>query len=116
MSFTNADTITLLSYNIADNTGNGVEFISNSNDIQFIGGGINRNGGAGIKLTATSDRNVISNSSIVSNVGFGIQIAAATCDNNLIIGNQLVTNTAGQFSNAGTGTKLRGCIGQIDVG
>lgn len=99
-----------------DNGAKGAELVSAVNDCQFIGGSINGNTSDGIKLTATSDRNSMSSVSCNNNGGYGMNIAAATCDNNLSIGNVFTGNSLGQFNDGGSTTKLRGCIGSADIG
>jgi len=116
IKFTNTSSVTFLSFTVSDNTENGIEFVSGCNDIQFIGGKVNRNGGDGIKLTATSDRNSFSSLTCDTNTGYGINIAAASCDNNMVSACALVSNGAGQITNSGTGTKARGVIGTVDIG
>jgi hypothetical protein len=116
MKLTDTTSVTFLSFTVSDNTGKGIEYVSGCNDIQFIGGKVNRNGSDGIKLTATSDRNAFIGITCDTNTGYGINIAAATDDNNMISSCALVSNTAGQINNAGTGTKARGIIGNIDIG
>lgn len=116
MTLTNTISVTFLSFTASDNTGKGIEFVSGCNDIQFIGGKVNRNGSDGIKLTATSDRNAFIGITADTNTGWGLNIAAATDDNNLVSACAFVSNGSGQVTNSGTGTKLRGCIGQIDIG
>lgn len=116
LQMTNCDALTASSFTVSDNTGNGIELVSTSDDNQFFGGKVNRNGGSGVKLTATSDRNAMIGLSCDSNTSYGINIAAASCDNNMVSSCALVSNTAGQLNNAGTGTKARGIIGNVDIG
>lgn len=116
MTLTNCDALTCMTFTIQDNTGKGIELVSTSDDNQFVGGKINRNGSDGIKLTATSDRNAFIGLTCDTNTGYGINIAAASCDNNMISSCALVSNGSGQINNAGTGTKARGIIGSADIG
>lgn len=116
ITMTNCDALTCMSFTIADNLGKGVELVSSCDDNQLIGGKVNRNGSDGIKLTATSDRNGFVGLTCDSNTGYGINIAAATDDNNMVSACAFVSNVAGQVTNSGTSTKLRGCIGNADIG
>lgn len=95
------------------NGGQGVECVSACSDIvmQTIAKG---NTSDGIKLTATSDNCKIANGDIQSNGGYGVNIAASTCDNNIITGNAILLNTSGQINDSGTGTLIRGNIGAYD--
>lgn len=67
--------------------------------------------GDNIKLTANSDNTSIRNSTITNSDGFGINIAASTCDNTIIIGNNVADNTSGGLNDDGTGTIRRVNIG-----
>jgi hypothetical protein len=116
ISVTTGGNIEFKAFTMNDNGAKGVEFISGVNDCQIIGGAITGNASDGVKLTATSDRNVLSSVSSLDNGGYGMNIAAATCDDNLVMGNIFTGNSTGQFSDSGTTTKLRGCIGSIDIG
>jgi hypothetical protein len=104
------------SFTVDDNGSHGIEMVSGCNDNEMFGVKAARNGGSGLKITATSDKNMISAFTGDSNTSYGIEIANANCDNNVIGTSVLVSNGAGQFTNAGTGTKLRGTIGSADVG
>ncbi len=94
----------LFSMECRANGGQGIEFVSGCNN-NFIGPGlIIDNTSDGLKLTATSDRNIIGPNIFNTNGGWGVNIAAATCDKNLIHGNQFDTNTSGTITDSGTGT------------
>ena len=116
MYLSNCDNLACLSFTIGHNGGSGIEIADNSDDNQFVTGKISSNSVSGVKVTETSDRNVFSGLVCSSNASYGIDISAASCDNNMISACALVSNTAGQLNNSGTGTKLRGSIGSIDVG
>jgi len=62
----------------------------------------------GIKFTATTDACQIIGSQINNNSGYGINIAASTCDNNVIAGCTLGTNTSGNINDLGTATVISG--------
>lgn len=104
IAMTDTNILTLVAFTLDSHVSHGVEFISGCNKISFNGGFINSNGGDGIKLTATDDKNSFSQLQLVDNTGYGLNIAAATCDNNIIIGNSFSGNTAGAVNNSGTGT------------
>jgi len=64
---------------------------------------------SGIFLANTDtgvDRCVVSNNVCNSNDRYGIEIAGANCNNNIILGNMLANNTLGGYLNNGTGTEL----------
>ena len=50
----------------------------------------------------------MSNNSIDDNGGYGVNIAASTCDNNDIVGNEFNNNTSGAISDNGTATIIAG--------
>lgn len=110
----NESKVGFLSFTISDNTSDGVELNAGCSKHSFIGGVIESNGASGIKITATSDNNIVNSVQIMDNVSYGIQIANANCDNNIIVSNILSNNTAGSVSNSGTGTKIRSNIGVSD--
>ena len=104
MTVTGCNDMALISVNSKDNGAKGIEFVSSNNDCQLIAFTAVNNISDGIKLTATSDRISISNSSILTNGGYGINIAAATCDNNSVVVPLYNGNVSGTLSNSGTGT------------
>ncbi len=78
-------------------------------------GEVNTVGGDGIKLTATSNDIEITGNNILNCTGYGINIANANCNSNIIVGNDLsVNNSAGNLHDVGTGTKIRGNQGVSD--
>lgn len=95
--------------------GQGIELVSGNSALIFSGFASEYNASDGIKLTATSDNCFFSNASIKSNGGYGINIAASTCDNNVITSNTFTSNTLGAISDGGTGTKKSGNVGVDDT-
>lgn len=93
-----------------ENGGQGVEFVSGNTACVFLGGGSENNTSDGVKLTATSDRCFIETSSLKGNGGYGVNIAASTCDQNIIVGNIFDTNTSGTISDSGTSTIISGNV------
>jgi len=51
-----------------------------------------------------ADRNTISENISTGNGDWGIEINNAACDNNIVLGNIVVNNVAGQILDNGTGT------------
>jgi hypothetical protein len=84
----------------------GVEIVSNNSVIEFEGCDISYNTSDGIKLTATSDNCVITHCIFHNNGGYGWNIAASSCDYNIIRSNQYSGNTLGAYSDSGTGTDV----------
>ena len=84
------------------NGGQGMEMVSgcdfNLLDVQAIA-----NTSDGIKLTATSDSNRLMGI-VQGNGGYGINIAASTCDNNVILAPLMGGNTSGDVNDSGTST------------
>jgi len=86
------------------NGGIGIEFVSGNYDNQIGEGTIRNNVSDGIKFTGTSDRNSICQISVLSNGGYGVNIANANCDNNVINSVCYDSNTSGMLNDLGTGT------------
>lgn len=95
------------------NGGQGIEFVSGCDDNRIYSNS-NANTSDGVKLTASSDNNVITTSVIRANGGYGVNIAASTCDNNVIATNHFGGNTSEAVNDSGTGTKVTGNIGVVD--
>lgn len=87
----------------SSNGGQGVELVSGNNNIS-INGIMNANTSDGIKLTATSDNCKISGCKITNNGGYGVNVAASSCDNNLISTSFFDNNSSGNKNDSGTGT------------
>lgn len=94
----------LLEIEVSSNGGQGIELVSGNDNIVMRSCLASSNTSDGIKLTATSDNCKIVYSDIKLNGGYGINIAAATCDNNIITANRFSTNTSGAISDSGTAT------------
>lgn len=115
MSFTSCSNNSILDFSLQHITGIGIEFVSGNSDIGISDGTIKHCTSDGIKLTATSDGITIgSGLSIHDNGGYGVNIAASTCDGNVITGNFFKTNTSGNLLDAGTGTVIHTNTGIIN--
>lgn len=114
LSFQSCSNIGVENYSIREITGKGIEFVSSNSDITLSDGQEIRCSSDGIKLTATSDSIQIALQSIHDNGGYGVNVAAATCDNNLILGNTFANNTSGAANDSGTTTKIRSNVGLAD--
>lgn len=97
----------LLQVEANGNGDNGIECVSACN-FNFINNGFaNGNVNDGVKLTATSDFNTIGSSQTATdNGGYGVNIAAASDDENYVIAIQYDNNTTGDLQDNGTGTKI----------
>lgn len=113
---TNCSFIAFISLVSDTNGGQGVELVSGNSDLQFYDVGASSNTSDGIKLTATSDRVAMSGCTLTSNGGYGINIAAATCDNNIIDSSTFTSNSTAAVNDAGTGTSITGNKGVDDTG
>jgi len=60
--------------------------------------------GSGIALTANNDNCIITGNILHSNDDYGVEITAATCNDNRVLNNEYITNVTGAFSDGGTGT------------
>ena len=81
----------------------GVNLVSGNNNI-IIKCVARNNTSDGIKITATSDYCKIVNGHFDTNGGYGINIANANCDKNVVDGNSYNANVSGTLSDSGTGT------------
>ena len=115
VTFVNGYNTNVLACTINANTGKGVEMVSGTNSVFLESSSCSSNGSDGVKLTATDNNNIISKLVCSGNGGYGINIANANCNTNIILGNNLFSNTAGQMANSGTNTKIRSNIGVADV-
>lgn len=111
---TSTKKLMLNSFTVESNVGHNFEFVSGNYQCQINSGVSSSSSGDGFKFTATTDQFILSGCNINGNTGYGINIAASTDDNNIILGNILLTNTAGQLTNSGTGTKIKSNIGVAD--
>src|SRR3990167_7666232 len=112
-NITSASILQLNKVEASSNGGQGIELVSGNTAIG-IDAFVESNTSDGIKLTASSDDTIISGSHINSNGGYGVNIAASTCDNNLISSNKFASNTTAAYNNSGTGTLIRSNIGASD--
>ncbi len=90
---------------IVDGSADGIE-TDNVDDSTISDNIIFNNSGDGIKLDNDSDDNNIENNVTRTNGGTGILINNANCDNNSVDGNVSKGNTAAEFTDNGTGTKV----------
>jgi len=104
VSLTSCRDIAFVSVGADDNGGKGFELISGNSDIQFVGLVNDGNASDGIKFTATTDRCTVVAVSVTNNGGYGINIAAATCDDNIINAPAYSGNSSGTLNDSGTGT------------
>lgn len=96
---------------LAGNGRHGINFVSGCDNNFLNDSLIAGNTSDGIKLTATSDANTIGSTvNLTNNGGYGINIAAATCDNNCIFGPWFGTgataNSSGAYTDSGTSTDI----------
>ncbi|MCF7835795.1 MAG: right-handed parallel beta-helix repeat-containing protein [Candidatus Marinimicrobia bacterium] len=108
INLTDCDNIGILTSNCTENGGQGIELVSGCTNISIINTGCFANGSDGIKLTATDDRNIISGCLLDDNGGYGVNIANANCDDNVVKTNSYYNNTSGNINDAGTGTVKTG--------
>lgn len=85
--------------------GHGME-LTDCNDIFIFGANINYSGGDGIKLTSGCVRITAGFLSSLHNTGWGINIAAASDENNIVNGVSYSDNGSGTLNDAGTGTSV----------
>jgi hypothetical protein len=113
INFTNTDDV-YMEMELTGNGGQGAELVSGNKSILFRQCAVRSNISDGIKFTATSDECGILACNIESNGGYGINIANANCDNNIVSSNILKSNSTANGINNGTGTVIRGNVGWAD--
>lgn len=111
---TNTDKLSVIAFTIDSNTSHGIECVSGCDGNTFVTGTVIENGGDGIKLTATDDRNIISELEVSNNVGYGVNIAASTCDDNIVVAATFTGNTSGEVNDSGTNSIISGNKGVTD--
>ena len=95
--------------------GIGIEFVSGNSDIGVLDGDIEYCTSDAIKITGSTDGIVIGTANTIrNNTGWGVNIANANCDTNIVIGNSFSNNTAGNVTDSGTGTLIRSNGGVAD--
>lgn len=108
VTYTSCRNFGIAGASIKEITGKGIEFVSACRDAAYENCFIGFCSSDGIKLTATTDSIQMAAMQINNNSGWGINIAAATCDNNTIVGNTFESNVSGNITNTGTGTIIAG--------
>lgn len=112
--FTNTSRLSILAFTVDSNTSHGFEFVSGCEGCQFISGAVVQNGGDGVKMTATTDKVSIAAVEFSSNSGYGVNIAASSCDNNVIVGNVFTGNTTDGLNDSGSGTIIQANYGVVN--
>ncbi len=108
VSFQNSRNCGIEDFSIREITGIGIVFVSGNEDIALQDGVISKCSSDGIKLTATTDNLEICPNTIQDNGGYGINIAASSCDNTIIVANAFSGNSSGAINDSGTGTVIVG--------
>jgi len=105
-NLTSCTDISLVTFDASSNGGQGIELVSGNTSISVIDSGVRNNTSDGLKLTATSDKCLILGGSFENNGGYGINIAASTCDDNIVNTPQYASNSSGTLNDSGTGTVI----------
>lgn len=105
-NITSCTDISLRTFDASSNGGQGIECVSGNSSLTFFDAGMRGNTSDGLKLTATTDNCLILGGSYENNGGYGINIAASTCDTNIINSPQYAGNSSGTLNNSGTGTVI----------
>lgn len=90
------------------NGGEGAEVVATSNRVSFSNCDFDSNTLDGLKLTATADYCKVIGNHFDTNGAYAVNIAAATCDKNIVSSNSFNLNVSGTISNSGTGTVVNG--------
>lgn len=103
INMVNCSNIGIENLSVLGNTGKGCE-MTDCTEIQFNMTTFSINGSDGLKLTSGCDRNIIIQNSFIENGGYGLNIAAASDDDNNHAHNVYSGNTSGTVNNLGTNT------------
>lgn len=106
LKFTSCYNTGFINFSIIECTSHGIEFVSGNSSIDIISGYLDTLGGDGIKLTATSDTIHIIAQTIKNYTGYAINIAASSCDNNVLVSPTYGGGGSGTLSDSGTGTVI----------
>ena len=104
----NSNNVGIENFSIKETTGIGMEFSAGNSDTCVSDGTVDKSSSDGIKLTATSDAVIILGNNIKNNGGYGVNIAASSCDNNILSSNDFSSNSSGDINDSGTGTIIVG--------
>ncbi len=85
-------------------TEDGIELEDGAQYVQIIGNYVFDCMGSGIALIANNDSCQITDNFCLENDDYGIEIVAATCNDNFVDGNHLLGNVTGELWDAGTAT------------
>lgn len=110
LSFTSTRLVSITNIEANNNGGKGIEFIGSNNRTTLIGA-VSGNTSDGIKLTASSDNVSLIGLKTLSNGGYGVNIAASSCDNTVIVGGQFSGNSSGAINDSGSSTIISGNTG-----
>lgn len=113
-NITSCDGVVFSGGQILECGGQGIELVATNTKVVVGDVEIQNSASDGIKLTASSDNCFIKNCILWGNGGYGLNIAASTCDTNLVIGNNFSGNVTAAASDSGTGTLIRSNIGLAD--
>jgi len=89
---------------LSNNSSQGLE-LTNSNDVFIVSSEFQNNTSDGIKMTSNCDRCVVSGASFKENGAWGINVASATDDGNILMGNVFSGNVSGEVNDLGTNTR-----------
>jgi parallel beta-helix repeat protein len=78
-------------------------YVTNSDKVVIVGNDFSNNTLYGIELISDSDNCILSNNVCMS-CTYGVYITGATCNSNIVLGNQLASNSSGSIYDTGTGT------------
>lgn len=85
----------------------GIEAVSGNTNCKFLNCTANGNSSDGIKLTATSDRCKIFGGDFTNNGGYGVNIAASTCNDNVLALSTFSLNTTDRYNDSGTNSNIQ---------
>lgn len=105
ITITNSSNLGVYDMTITTNGAKGIE-VSDSSYIQISGMVIEDNVSDGLKLTSNADNCTVVGVAAINNGAYGINIANANCNNNILSSSTFSNNASGTYSNSGTDTIL----------
>lgn len=104
MSFNNIRGLGISDFSLLSNGANGIHFQSNCSNTEVLNANIHLSTNDGIKLDSNIDSIIVTATTIKTNSGYGVNIANANCDKNIICNNTILSNVSGSINNSGTST------------
>ncbi len=113
IKLTRSGNASIFNTEVSGNATDGLRLVD-SGGISFSSLSVNGNINDGIVLVSGSSGCQIAQANIGKNGEYGINIANASSEDNIILGNVFDANTSGEVNDSGTGTLIRSNVGEPD--